>query len=522
MGFDIIIARSQSDEPPPEEPITKIDLGEVVLSTSKSLDDNESVRPSFSPLHNLLEPYELLIQNLINHLSSKTFTKSLAVDANVTFNPNVATDSLNAIRRASNAEFVFVLREQRQNSWIVSAQSELDEAINHSDYLDTLKSTILSTISVEEIFNPIHHGIYKIYSEETEEGVKASVVIPLPATSRQAEFMVVCGILQDSHFLKEPYGKILAAFYHASQQAIAQPSLVEAALLDDLKRTYGFVPLSFYNRRFELFDERLKTMIVHFEPIFCFSNLSISSWEALARDPDKLHAPSDLFQTVELWGDHFTIELDIHFLETAIETYIEARKQAKMNRGYEIVPLSVNVYPASLMRRAYREKAFSMMEKYDFLRKNLILEISEKTKLLAEGNDPESLLKARKELQKYVNKGIRFAIDDFGVGYGSISRLTKLELPYIKIDREILHHKHSEVIIKFVHELVHTDNQSPPQIILEGFDESVRISLAYVKAIGIDYIQGHLVGMAGAEIYRLNKEKVAALKERLTMDLGED
>ena len=151
--------------------------------------------------------------------------------------------------------------------------------------------------------------------------------------------------------------------------------------------------------------------------------------------------------------------------------------------------------------------------------RNLILEISEKTDLpqFADGvrlKNPLSNFK--KQLVQYVSKlKIRFAIDDFGVGYASVSRLAGLNPSHVKIDRELLYNHSSDIIIRFVHDLVGANNLNPAKVIVEGIDENTPVSLPSLREVGVSYIQGHLVGKPQPEVYRLSQDKYDDLKKRL-------
>ncbi|OUL28496.1 diguanylate phosphodiesterase [Nostoc sp. RF31YmG] len=404
-----------------------------------------------------------------------------------------------------------------QDNWYVKSNSNLPKSIDNSFYFNTFNSHILPTVSLVAIFNPAYHGIYRLH--EDKNGIKkAFVLIPLKGLP-QAEVIVVCGIPQDSYLLGDVYGRILSSFYHASHKLSFNAALVEAAIIDDLKKDFGFVAAHLYERRFQLFCERLQKMIVYFEPVLHLDadELFISSWEALARDPETLTAPVDLFQAAEMWGPRFTIELDQYFLRTATASYQEARKRSKQNRSEDITPLSVNVYPESLIRTAYFETVRQVLKDKAITSRNLILEISEKTELPQFNNgsrlkSPLTFFKSK--LLEYVKQlQIRFAIDDFGVGYASVSRLAGLNPSHVKIDRNILYHQPCDIIIRFVHELAGANNLNPSNVIVEGIDETTPISLHRLKEIGVNYIQGHIVGKPSPEIYRLSKEKYDDLKK---------
>jgi EAL domain-containing protein (putative c-di-GMP-specific phosphodiesterase class I) len=506
-GYSIQLAKSgiTSLKRKSEALKSELDFGEVKLG---------AITKESSYLHNFLEPYQSFIEELISRIKED---KLISHAANNPSNKESEIEKhiLDVIRCSSNADFVCILRNNEHNSWVLKSSSHFNENIEPNNCIEILKSNILTKVSAKSIFNVEYHGVYQLYEER--RGIsKAFALVPLNSRL-ETEFMVVCGLPQDSYLLGDVYGRILSTFYQSSKKYSYQPTLVENSILDALKRDYGFVSFSLYEKRFNSFCQRLKKMIVYFEPILELESLSISGWEALARDPETLTAPSDLFQAAELWGDRFMIELDQHFLRVGTEIYREARTKINQNRSSDILPLSVNVYPASLMRRAYFETVSQIIKKEHLIpAKKLVLEISEKSELLKEQDvnhlEP-SWLSFKKRLETYVREfKIKFAIDDFGVGYASVSRLAGLHPPYVKIDREILHHDSRDIIIQFVHELVGVNNLNPPDIILEGLDEKAPISFHKLKEIGVSYVQGHIVSKAKPEIYRLSKEEYDRLK----------
>ncbi len=482
----------------------KILLGEV-NSVAAQLGEVNIITEEAQYLHNSLEYYENFIDKLITKL--KSTRNCSTIDSNL--------EILNIIQYSSVADYVFVLSNS-QKRWNIKLQSDVS-ANTDNNYLEKFNS-ILSAIDFKSIFNPGYHGIYCIY-ESTQGSSKAFIVVPLQNLP-EPEVIVIWGLEVEPHLLTDIYGKIICSFYKASQAKLLQPELIEATILDDLKRDFGFISSSLYQRRLDLFCQRLKQMIVYYEPVLHLEpdDLFISSWEALARNPESLTAPSDLFTCAELWGSQFIIELDQHFLRVATDSYRHARK-IKQRRASDIVPLSVNVYPESLMRKSYFETLQKILKDKVIAPRNLILEISEKSELPHEYNGiryQNPLQAFKKRLIEYVSKlKIRFAIDDFGVGYASVSRLAGLNPSHVKIDRELLHHDSSHIIIRFVHELVGANNLNPAKVIVEGVDETVSTSLRTLREIGVSYIQGHIVGKPEPEVYRLTQDKYDELKKRL-------
>ena len=148
----------------------------------------------------------------------------------------------------------------------------------------------------------------------------------------------------------------------------------------------------------------------------------------------------------------------------------------------------------------------------------LILEVSEKTLIPSIIEDEERGLESFRGItRKYRKKyGIKFAVDDFGVGHAAISRLEEVSPTYVKIDREVLHFdkKLRESIINYLVGLKLDFNY---HAIIEGLDEDSPFLLReLVVDFGVEYIQGHILGLASSEITeRLEKEKYQEILKRL-------
>lgn len=513
LGFDIILAKSIATQAEQNIPTRQlVDFGKITLPLNNNID-----RRSYLP--NFLDPYEALIQDLtLNGSETNAHTVIRRTKGQSNYTGNV----FNIIQDSSQANFVLVFQVNEEGSASVVAQSDFAETTENRKLLDFISSNLLSSVSLEAIFNPEHHGLYKPCIVNGEDLHKLFVLIPLDLEN-QTKFILVTGLPEDSPYLGDAYGRIVSSFYHNYDRFSQQPELVEAAIIDDLKRDYKFLSLSLYNWRFDLFRQRLRKMTVFFEPILELDSLSISGWEALARDLDTARAPVDLFKAAELWGVRFMIELDQHFLRVAVEKYRTGRAEIKQNRTQDILPLSVNVYPESLTRQAYFQTVKQIVKEESLIPgRKLVLEISEKISLPKYASDTSpkaSWMGFKGELIKYVRElQVRFAIDDFGVEHASVSQLAGLKPPYIKVDREILFHESRDIIINFVHELGASNTLDPPKVILEGFDDDSPVALGHLKEIGVNYVQGYIVNRAQPHIYRLPEKKIQELREKIALN----
>jgi len=95
------------------------------------------------------------------------------------------------------------------------------------------------------------------------------------------------------------------------------------------------------------------------------------------------------------------------------------------------LPVAVNVSPVELREPGFVADLVQLLKETGFSPKRLILEVTE-TAILGEAEETRALFKT---LRGY---GIRLALDDFGVGYSSLTSLHRFPFDKIKIDREFV------------------------------------------------------------------------------------
>lgn len=373
----------------------------------------------------------------------------------------------------------------------------------------------------------------------------AVVVTPLTDLT-PIEVLVLEGVAVDFE-IDTAFSAILTSLIRTTSNLTASVTAytIQTDILNTLKRSFSYVSDWMYERQFALFKEKLKTIVMFFEPILSLSYYPyICRWEALARDPLTYKAPRDLFETAELWGRAFQLELDMHCLLTAVESYRELPERPTNSRDSrllndatrksvveekrertaykvrvgDLLPLSINVYPETLVRRVYRETIVSLAKKRLMPLDKITLEISEKVPL----PPPEGALPGQDEvtwfrdrLRFYTKLGLSIAIDDYGVGFASASRLSRLEPAIVKIDRDALLHAQGSYTIQHVLRL-EQEGMGKLQVIVEGFDDESKISLLELQQLGIRYVQGHAIGMPvpARSLYRLNEDQEAELARK--------
>ena len=90
--------------------------------------------------------------------------------------------------------------------------------------------------------------------------------------------------------------------------------------------------------------------------------------------------------------------------------------------------------------------------------------------------------------------GVGFAVDDFGVGYSSMSALRRLPFDRLKIEREFVRHMHRDADARgIVEAILALSRQYGLQVIAEGVEDGATLEL--LRHFGCDGYQGALYSM---------------------------
>ncbi len=335
------------------------------------------------------------------------------------------------------------------------------------------------------------------------ENVQSCVVFPFP-DSPTFQALVFLNLSFETG-IDTTFGVILRAIVQSTEGLTRsqKPEAIEFAIYNGLKRSFGLVSNWMYGRQFHLFNQRLENMTIYFEPIIYLDPIapSLFGWEALARDETTGRSPGDLFAAAELWGRNFLLQVDLHFLQVAINNcpldYQDPKTPRPMRKNL-ILPLSVNVYPQSLLHPKYFEALKRLQVQGHMPLNKLYLEISEKfptpqvDKTYKNQNETEAF---RQQLLKYNQLGVRFSIDDFGIGYSSSSRLSRLGPALVKVDRDALLDLYGNFTVEYIVKLA-LMMPGDVGVIIEGYDEESRFSLQRLYEVGVRYVQSFYFGKA--------------------------
>lgn len=223
-------------------------------------------------------------------------------------------------------------------------------------------------------------------------------------------------------------------------------------------------------------------LYVVYQPVIDLRTGEITKCEALVRwrDEDGCEIPPSEF--IALAEETSLVNEIDRFVLAEAGSYIERLESETGQR----ISLSVNVSPRVFASTEAALKSWMALAMEVASRVDLTIEITER--MLIEG--PE---KALCVLNKLKGSGATIAIDDFGVGYSSLSYLTTLPIDFIKIDRSFVQRvDESESARMLVDTIISLAKNLDLQLIGEGVEN--QDSLEMLRSKGCDYAQGYLLG----------------------------
>ncbi|WP_440875749.1 EAL domain-containing protein [Thalassotalea sp. PLHSN55] len=188
--------------------------------------------------------------------------------------------------------------------------------------------------------------------------------------------------------------------------------------LADKKQQISDLHCALKNNEFEL----------HYQPIINLHSEKICKAEALIRwqHPSKgLIMPGDFLDTVEEEG--LMDELGFWVAKQAADDALKWQKLSDKN-----IVVSINISPSQFIQEDnLLRKWLAYLDEIQLPKQSLVIEITENAVIENDANVHQLLNDIRAQ-------GINIAIDDFGVGYSSLSYLQQLNLDLLKIDRAFI------------------------------------------------------------------------------------
>jgi diguanylate cyclase (GGDEF)-like protein/PAS domain S-box-containing protein len=219
-------------------------------------------------------------------------------------------------------------------------------------------------------------------------------------------------------------------------------------------------------------------LVLHFQPIVTLSTGRVKCMEALARwqpDGQGFIPPSQFIPLAEETG--LIEQLTMFVLRQALA------QCAAWNRAGLDLNVAVNLSASSLLNASLSDVIETALQHAGVSGESLVVEVTESA-LMTKPDEVAVILDRLHRL------GIRVAIDDFGIGYSSLSYLQQLPVDEIKIDRSFIQTMaHDEqAIVRTVIELGKNLNL---EVTAEGVEDEETWRTLY--AMNCSTIQGYYI-----------------------------
>lgn len=166
---------------------------------------------------------------------------------------------------------------------------------------------------------------------------------------------------------------------------------------------------------------------VHMQPKVDMESGRIISFEALARwNSSKLGwvSPVEFIEATEKAGK-------IEQLEAVIIRKVLKWISCRIEHSETVYKVAINISPTHFYSAKFVGEMLGMLEEYSVPASSIVIELTESISL-------EDMQKAKDIMLELKKAGIECSIDDFGMGYSSLSYLHELPISEIKIDRSFI------------------------------------------------------------------------------------
>lgn len=429
-------------------PRTKDEIGRVGLSFNRMMDKIKTLT-QYDPLTTLLNEHVLEndIKSLVSNDNWNDFSLiMIAIDKFSVINETYGYTTGDAI-----------LYEVAQR--IASCNTEYCQVYRYKgDEFVVLFIDNLSDVEMDKKANNIFHALKEAYYID----------------GKTVEINVSIGIFTWNEATRalDPLSSVTQAVNYAKYLGSNQIQLFDQQINSKLK-------LSKELQADILNGLREDQFFLVYQPLFYLHSEDIAEVEALIRwnHPEKgLLYPDRFIELAEQTG--LIVNIDQWVLETACKQ-LKSWKESKKPK----VILSVNISSKTFEMKSFAPDLIAIVNKYDIDPKLLQLEITERMFIK---NIEESIIK----LNELRAMGIHVAIDDFGIGYSSLSYIIRLPIDSIKIDKSFIQNisssKEAKTIVSTIINLCKTLNLN---VIAEGIES--RLELDYLKANQCDIGQGY-------------------------------
>lgn len=222
-----------------------------------------------------------------------------------------------------------------------------------------------------------------------------------------------------------------------------------------------------------------KQFVVYFQPKYNLHDGRLMGAEALVRwiHPEWGYmSPGEFIPLFEKNG--FISKLDVYVWEKTCEKLREW-----MDKGYQVVPVSVNVSREDVYHAYLVEHFCSLLAQYHIDPSYLHLEITES----AYTKHPEQIIRIVEDLRR---RGFVIEMDDFGSGYSSLNMLGQMAIDVIKLDMGFIRSELKKPVEQSIlNDVVNMAHRLHLNVVAEGVETAEQKTR--LRELGCDCAQGY-------------------------------
>ena len=171
----------------------------------------------------------------------------------------------------------------------------------------------------------------------------------------------------------------------------------------------------------------------------------------------------------------------IREVDNAILKQVLEWQHKRKVKGLKLFPVSVNISPVHFYHESFVDDFIQLVSQYDISPDLINIEVTENFELV-------DFEKAKEILLKLKSYGYQSSIDDFGVGFSSLSYLQQLPFSEIKIDRSFVNNMNNEEMYYVVQTIVQLAANLKMHAVAEGIETLDQYN--FLKSIGCLIGQG--------------------------------
>ena len=221
-----------------------------------------------------------------------------------------------------------------------------------------------------------------------------------------------------------------------------------------------------------------KEIQVYFQPKVELRRGRIGNMEALARwiSPHLgFMSPADFIPIAEKAG--LIREIDLLIIEQVL-----AWLQRRQYDGKRIVPVSINISPDHFYHPQFITRLRELMQQYYADPNYLIIEVTENIGLV-------DMERAKDILWELKLRGFKTSVDDFGIGFSSLSYLQKFAFSELKIDRSFTSKIQETGTYMIIQSIIQIAKNLEIDVVAEGVETEQQVQL--LKELGCEIAQGY-------------------------------